>query len=191
MLSRLRTRLRAADTLRQMDSTLPADAAVLIAITDEPDPHVILTVRASRLKTHAGEVAFPGGKRDESDRDLAHTALRESFEEIGLDPALVEIVGIGAPLRSRFGLQVQPIVGIVPHDVQLAPNDAELESIFRVPLHWLLQRNNLLVEEVMHEGSLKDSPRYVVDGRHVFGLTAMLLVDLLNTAWDFGVEIRR
>lgn len=191
MLNRLRERMRDTSVFRPLDERIPADAAVLIPITDEREPHVILTVRASRLKSHAGEVAFPGGKRDESDIDLSATALRESFEEIGLDPAMVEIVGPCAPMRSRFGLQVQPYVGIVPADVALAPNDAELESIFRVPLEWLLQRDNLLLEEVMHEGSVKDSPRYVFGGRKVFGLTAMLLVDLLNAAYDFGVVIRR
>jgi 8-oxo-dGTP pyrophosphatase MutT (NUDIX family) len=143
------------------------------------------------MNTHAGEVAFPGGKRDAGDRDLAHTALRESHEEIGLDPELVDIVGVGEPMRSRFGLQVQPIVGIVPPDVALVPNSAELECVFRVPLHFLMTRENLTLEELSWDGRLLDSPSYVVHGRRMFGLTALMLVDLLNTVWDFGVHIRR
>jgi len=186
MLQILRERIAAT---RDVDQH--ADAAVLIAITREPEPKLILTVRAGHLSSHPGEVAFPGGKRDPGDRSLVATALRESFEEIALDPAAVEILGAGLQRRSRFGLQVRPFIGIVAPDLVLVPNLAELYSVFRVPLRHFLERDNLRLDEVEHEGRICDLPRYPWRDKQVSGLTALMLIDLLNTAFDFGVDIRR
>ncbi len=169
----------------------PADAAVLIPITLEPEPRLILTVRARHLSSHPGEVAFPGGKRDSGDRSLVETALRESFEEIALDPAAVEILGAGPQRQSRFGLQVRPFVGIVAPDQVLVPNRAELDSVFSVPLRYFLERANLRFEAIELEGRIRDVPWYPWHDKQVWGLTAVMLIDLLNTGFDFGVEIRR
>jgi len=187
MLDRIRERLRA----EAFESALDGDAAVLIALTSEPQPDVILTRRAAHLRSHAGEVAFPGGKRDASDRSLAETALRESQEEIGLDPGCVEIIAPGRQRTSRFGLRVSPFVAIVPPDVALSPNLAELDEVFRVPLAHFLHRENLHVRRVDHEGREQDLAWYEWGEREVWGLTAVMLIDLLNTAFDFGVELRR
>lgn len=175
----------------ERDPDQPADAAVLIPITLEPEPRLILTVRARHLSSHPGEVAFPGGKRDPDDRSLAETALRESFEEIALDPAAVEILGAGPQRQSRFGLQVRPFVGIVAPDLVLAANPAELDSVFSVPLRYFLEHENLRFEVIELEGRIRDVPWYPWHDKQVWGLTAIMLIDLLNTAFDFGVEIRR
>jgi 8-oxo-dGTP pyrophosphatase MutT (NUDIX family) len=187
MLELVRERLLAAG--READAE--ADAAVLIALTAEPEPQLILTVRAAHLKSHAGEVAFPGGKRDATDRSLAETALRESHEEIGLDPRCVEILAPGRQRISRFGLRVSPFVAIVPADVMLAPNVEELDEVFRVPLAYFLQRENLRVQRVVHEGRELDVAWYPWGERQVWGLTAVMLIDLLNIVFDYGVELRR
>ena len=175
----------------ERDPDQPADAAVLIPITLEPEPRLILTVRARHLSSHPGEVAFPGGKRDSGDRSLVETALRESFEEIALDPAAVEILGAGPQRQSRFGLQVRPFVGIVAPDLVLAANPAELDSVFSVPLRYFLEHENLRFEVIELEGRIRDVPWYPWHDKQVWGLTAIMLIDLLNTAFDFGVEIRR
>lgn len=186
MLTTLRSRMSDA-----AQDDMPADAAVLIPITREPEPQLILTVRAGHLSSHPGEVAFPGGKCDPADRSPEETALRESYEEILLAPASVEILGAGRQRRSRFGLLVRPFVGIVAPDVVLEPNPAELEAVFRVPLRYFLERANLRMDEIEHEGRTRDLPWYPCSGKQVWGLTAIMLIDLLNTAFDFGVEIRR
>lgn len=190
MLRQLRQRLEAIGPLAE--DNLRGDAAVLIPITDEAEPRVILTVRATHMNTHAGEVAFPGGKRDVEDRDLIHTVLRESREEIGLDPAQVEIIGVGRRRRSRFGLQVQPFVGVVDAAARFEPNREELDAVFSVPLAYFLERRNLRIEGIERDGRIRDMPGYEwQSGRRVWGLTAIMLIDILNVVYDFGVEIRR
>ena len=94
---------------RTISAPLP-EAAVLIPLTDDNEPELIFTRRASHMNTHSGEVAFPGGKRDRSDQTLVHTALRESYEEMALPPDQVTVIGQGDAVISRFGLKVIPIV---------------------------------------------------------------------------------
>ncbi len=88
-------------------------------------------------------------------------------------------------------MQVRPFIGIVAPDLVLVPNLAELDSVFRVPLRHFLERDNLRLDEVEHEGRICDLPRYPWRDKQVSGLTALMLIDLLNTAFDFGVDIRR
>jgi len=181
--------------LRQrMQRTLPvdeaADAAVLIPITDECNPRVILTVRSKKLKSHAGEVAFPGGKRDTLDGNLEQTALRETFEEIDLDPGAVEIIGPGRERTSRFGLRVRPFVGLVQPGMTLRANPHELQEVFSVPLEYFLERANLRIERIELDGRERDLPWYPWGERQVWGLTALMLIDVLNTVFDYGVELR-
>jgi len=187
MLTRIRERL----LVEPRDAPGDADAAVLIAVTAEPEPEIILTVRASHMRSHPGEVAFPGGRRDAADRSLLETALRESREEIGLEPGCVEILAAGRQRTSRFGVRVYPFVGLVPPDVRLAPNAEELDEVFRVPLAYFLRRENLRVQRVVDEGREMDIAWYPWGERQVWGMTAVMLVDLLNTVFDFGVELRR
>ncbi len=168
-----------------------ADAAVLLALTAQPAPELILTLRAAHMSTHPGEVAFPGGRRDRDDRDLVHTALRESHEEIALDPGCVEVVGALRGRTSRFGVRVCPVVAVVPADLQLEPNRAELDEVYRIPLTHFLRRENLRIDRVLHQGREMDVPWYPWGERQVWGLTALMLLDLLETAFDFHVELLR
>ena len=91
------------------------DAAVLIAFTDRPDPGVILTQRPQWLRSHAGQVAFPGGKIDPDDRDAIDAALREAEEEIGLSPRDVTVAGVSEPYRSGSGYIITPVLGVIPY----------------------------------------------------------------------------
>jgi 8-oxo-dGTP pyrophosphatase MutT (NUDIX family) len=101
VLEQLRQRL--PDYRRTELSLALPEAAVLMPLVDVPDPQIILTVRSNSMPTHAGEVAFPGGKRDPGDKDLLMTALRESEEEVGLSPDYVDVLGQLSPLASRYG----------------------------------------------------------------------------------------
>jgi 8-oxo-dGTP pyrophosphatase MutT (NUDIX family) len=188
MLELLRRRL-ADYRPRRLLSERP-NASVLIALTDEVEPHVILTRRASHLSTHRGEVAFPGGKQDDTDPDLLYTALREAQEEIGLEPGLVEVLGPLGQVMSKHQLQVTPWVGIVPQDVILTPSLAELESLFRVPLSFFLEDRRQRTDIVRFRGMTHYVPAYEYNGYVIWGLTAYMLVELLNVGFDAGIPMK-
>src|SRR3989338_9158039 len=121
MLDKLLLRMRGySPHILPTDKRYP-EAAVLVPITRRDEPEVVLTLRASGLSTHGGEVAFPGGRRDPEDADLIETALREAEEEIGLPPGLVEVIGPLSTLVSRHGIPVTPYVGLVPDFVEYKP----------------------------------------------------------------------
>ena len=116
-------------------------AAVLIAVTDGPEPELIYTLRSNKVGSHGGEVSFPGGMYEEQDLDLRYTALRESEEETGLDIKKVDIIGPIDTVVSRFNISVTPYVGIVPNDIELNDSSDEIEACFKVPVSFLLQDN--------------------------------------------------
>src|SRR3546814_3149694 len=104
------------------------DAAVLIAFTDRPDPGVIRTQRPQWLRSHAGQVAFPGGKIDPGDRDAIDAALREAEEEIGLNRRDVVVAGATEPYQSGSGYRITPVLGVIPPDIAFDPNPEEVED---------------------------------------------------------------
>ncbi|XP_047974828.1 nudix hydrolase 15, mitochondrial-like isoform X3 [Salvia hispanica] len=118
-------------------------AAVLICLFEDEnsDLRVILTRRSSKLSSHSGEVALPGGKRDENDSDDVATALREAQEEIGLDPSMVEIVAVLEPFHTRINIAVVPVIGVIWDKRAFEPilNAAEVESVFDAPLEMFLK----------------------------------------------------
>lgn len=184
LIDRMRRHLPAS-----LDQPLP-DASVLVPVTRlQGEPELILTRRALTMNSHAGEVAFPGGKKDEADSDLLMTALRESEEEIGLHRGEVEVLGQLAQLRSRAGIKVTPWVGLVAPDVVLTPNPQELDSIFRVPLRFFVEsrpQNDHLVRWMGNEFLM---PTWRYDDKVIWGLTAFIIVDLVNTVYDAGLSL--
>ncbi|PXF30384.1 hypothetical protein WH50_15740 [Pokkaliibacter plantistimulans] len=166
-----------------------AQAGVLIALTrDEKVPHIILTRRASTLSTHGGEVAFPGGKRDPEDSSLEQTALREAYEEIGLEPSQVEVLGRSGQVISRWGLQVTPIVGLVPSKLQLSPNEGEIAAVFRVPVPFFLETPPSRIDAIDLRGLRSHIPCWHYEQYEIWGLTACMLAEFLNIA--FGADFR-
>ena len=130
---RLQQRLRFSKRIRS------AHAAVLIAITDEADPKVLLTRRSAYLNNHAGEVSFPGGKRDPQDTSNIVVALREAYEETALNPFDVHLMGDLPMQKARNGMLVKPIVGLIPPQVKLIPQPTEIDRIFFASLQHLLE----------------------------------------------------
>jgi 8-oxo-dGTP pyrophosphatase MutT (NUDIX family) len=154
------------------------EAAVLVAITRRAEPGVLLTVRREHLRTHAGQVAFPGGRIDADDPSTAAAALREAEEEIGLPPRLVELWGTADPYRTITGYRVTPVLGSVPPDLSLTPHEGEVADLFEAPLAFLLDPANQRAVEVEYRGRMR--PYYQIDwqGRRVWGATAAMLVNL-------------
>ena len=153
-------------------------AAVLIAVTDRPQPGMILTQRHAGLRQHSGQVAFPGGRLDPEDADAVAAALREAEEEIALPRNLVEILGRSDTFRTGTGFAIDPIVGIVPPDLPLRPADGEVDAIFEVPVEFLLDEANRALKTVEWEGAQRSYYEYLWEERRIWGVTAAILVNL-------------
>ena len=166
-----------------------ADAAVLMAFTDQADPELVLTKRSETLSSHAGEVAFPGGKRDQTDADVLVTALRESYEEINLPPQLVELVGPMSISISKMGLKVVPVVGIIPVAAEFIPSEAEIDSIFKVPLSYFIKAPPQDFNVKKFRGIYYEVPCYRFNDYEIWGLTAYLIWDCCNRVFDTGFEL--
>jgi 8-oxo-dGTP pyrophosphatase MutT (NUDIX family) len=170
------------------DLHVRADAAVLMAIMPGPDPALLLTRRALHMNSHAGEVAFPGGKRDSTDLDLSMTALRESDEEVGLLPASVQVLGALKPVRSKAGLLVMPIVGLVSGEPELRPNPDEIESVFTVPLQFFFDVQPQRDHRINFRGFELVVSCFRYDDYVIWGLTARLIVDLMRQAFNHHID---
>lgn len=157
-------------------------AAVLIPLfTRDDELHVVLTKRSSAIRRHRGEVSFPGGGWEPGDPSLAGTALREAQEEVGLAPADVEILGIlGDMPTATTGWLVRPFVARIPFPYDFVPDPREVERVFHPPLH-LLADPGRRRDEIWERGGVRFPVHFFdVDGEVVWGLTARLLVVLLD-----------
>lgn len=185
----LRLHYRQPRTRFDVTGRFPNQAAVLVPVTDSrTQPEVVLTKRADHLAYHSGEVSFPGGKWEDTDPSLTVTALRESEEEIGLPPAVVDVINVQRPQFSRSGMRVTPYVGIIPHEVSLRPNLGELDAIFRVPVEFFLEDRRAQTDIYVRDGQEWWSPVYYYEGYKIWGLTARVLVDFMNRAFDAKIE---
>jgi 8-oxo-dGTP pyrophosphatase MutT (NUDIX family) len=158
-------------------------AAVLICLYREKDTlQVLFTERSSHLRHHAGQISFPGGKAEKSDKDLVETAYREAKEEIGLQPHKLNLLGRLGPYKTISGFAVTPIVSIYQDSLNIAtdliidPN--EVASVFRVPLAFLMEKNNYFMETVKRGPDA--FPVYFIpyQGRMIWGATAGMLASL-------------
>lgn len=152
-------------------------AAVLVAITDRSQPGMILTVRREHMRTHAGQVAFPGGRLDPGE-DAVAAAIREAQEEILLDPAAVEVVGAIEPYRTVTNYRVTPVIGVIPPDLPLEPHEHEVASWFEAPLDFLLDPANQQLRSALFQG--RERHYYEIDWqeRRIWGATAAMIVNL-------------
>jgi 8-oxo-dGTP pyrophosphatase MutT (NUDIX family) len=116
----------------------PAQASVLLAIMLREEPTVLLTERTAHLSTHSGQVAFPGGRVDPEDMTAADTALREAYEEVGLERDYVEVLGTLPIYVTGSSFIITPVVALVRADCELKPNPYEVADLFEVPLAFLL-----------------------------------------------------
>ena len=166
-------------------------AAVLVPLIDRGrggSAEIILTRRAPHLSSHSGEVAFPGGKFDLEDGSLQTTALRESEEEIGLCSHRVDVVGELTDYVTRYGVNVTPYVGIIEGDVDLVPNTHELDAIFHVPVAFFLERDNISFMEMQYRGRRRQVPVFQYREYRIWGVTAAILAQFLNVAFDAGIR---
>ncbi|WP_035691096.1 CoA pyrophosphatase [Azospirillum halopraeferens] len=155
------------------------EAAVLIPLVDRPGgATVIFTQRTAHLSAHAGQISFPGGRREPEDRSPEDTALRETQEEIGLDRDLVEIVGRLDTYVTRTGFRVTPIVGCVRPPFAIVPDPTEVAEVFEVPLTVILDPTNPQRHSRMFMGAQRFFYAFPYGERYIWGATAGMLVNL-------------
>ena len=161
------------------DGATAAAALVLLYLHDDT-PHVLLTVRAGRLAHHAGQVSFPGGLVDPHET-LHEAALREAFEEVGLDTAEVDVVGDLSPLYINVsGYVLHPVAGVLDRAPALRPAAAEVARLLPVPLRELADPANLRRGIRWRKDRWYDVPYFALRNERVWGATAMVLAELLT-----------
>jgi 8-oxo-dGTP pyrophosphatase MutT (NUDIX family) len=148
-------------------------AAVLVAVTS--DERVILTKRASGLRHHPGQIAFPGGKLDPGDADAPAAALREAHEEVNLDPANVELLGLMPAHETVTGYSVTPVLGLVRAPFEARPEAGEVDEVFEVPMAHLADPGNYLVEGRIWRGQRRLYYAVPWGPYYIWGATARIL----------------
>lgn len=156
-------------------------AAVLIPMLfKEGEWHVVVTQRTHHVEHHKGQISFPGGACEPQDVDLQATALRETFEEIGIPPDRVEILGILDDFQTITNFVVTPFVAIIPHPFDYRPETREVESVLEVPLSFLLDPENRRVEPREHGGRVYQVLFWDYGSHTIWGATAQILKGLLD-----------
>jgi predicted Fe-S protein YdhL (DUF1289 family)/8-oxo-dGTP pyrophosphatase MutT (NUDIX family) len=156
-----------------------ADAAVLAGLVPRAQgTQVLLTRRTDGLRHHAGQVSFPGGRMEASDRDAVAAALRESREEIALLPSQVTPLGFLDPFTTISGFRVVPVVAVIDPDYVPTPEPNEVADVFEVPLDYLLSPDNLRRVEVDYRGRRRAVLEYDWPGQRIWGATAAILFNL-------------
>ena len=161
-------------------------ASVLIPLLEsEGEIYVMLTRRSSEMRSHPGQVSFPGGKQDRNDEDSLQTALRETYEEIGLPGEKVDVIGMLDQILSLHYYLVTPYVGLIPSDFVPVPNTDEIESVFKVPLAFFMKSENHWSEEKQIFTSSVFVHHFEYHGYDIWGLTAKLIFRLLEVGMGY------
>ena len=176
--------------INPIDSTDYKKAGVLILLlheNDMEDMRILFTKRSSNLSTHSGEVSFPGGKWEEQDESLFDTAVRESYEEIGLKQNNMIKLGSLNFLLSRHKVEVNPFVGYL-ETKQVFEGNYEIDTIFTVPISFLTNPENISYKEYNRKDLKVSIPSWVYNGNHIWGLTAMITADFLNICFNASIN---
>jgi 8-oxo-dGTP pyrophosphatase MutT (NUDIX family) len=159
------------------------DAAVLVLLYHNAGrEHVLLTVRTDTVEHHKGQISFPGGARHGADEDMATTALRETWEEVGVRPEHVEIIGRLDELVTISNFRVTPFVGVLSHaPYEFVPQVDEVALVLEVPVRHLLDPANQVRESrALPDGRVVALPAYVYEGHRIWGATARMLEGFLT-----------
>ena len=168
---------------RFADADRTADAAVLIAVTEQPRPTVLLTQRPRTMRDHPGQVAFPGGKLDHGETAV-EAALREAWEELAIAPEQGRLIGTTDRYQTGTGFDITPVLATVPHDLPIRPDPREVESWFECPLDKLMDAQLWQRNSVFWQGAQRDYLEMDHDGYRIWGVTAAICWNLSRrVAW--------
>ncbi len=166
-------------------------AGVLVALTDEAEPRVVLGRRAEHLPLHPGEIAFPGGKREDEDHGPWDTALRESEEEAALPPATVTPLAEMPALVTRTGFSVHPCVGMIPAHSALRADPEEFDLLLMPPLALFAEAGRFELQWMRLRDERRAVPHYSLQEGMVWGVTATVLAQVVNVVYDAGLDLKR
>ena len=154
-------------------------ASVLIPLINHGTALTVLfTQRTAHLNDHAGQISFPGGRRDDCDNDAASTALRETEEEVGLPRSRIEVLGRIPEYTTGTGFLVTPVVGWIEPPVSFNPDPFEVAEVFEVPFDFLMNPANHRLESAMFKGRMRSYYALPYNGRYIWGATAGMLMSL-------------
>jgi 8-oxo-dGTP pyrophosphatase MutT (NUDIX family) len=175
--------------LGPIDADLPAGpdrpAAVMVPVLDLAEPSLLFTVRSMDVSDHKGEISFPGGVRHQEDRDLLHTALRETEEELGIAPGRFDVVGSLPPTQTVVsGFLIAPFVGVLAERPPLRPSPVEIDEVLELEIRRLagVERE----AGVDRDGERRTWFAYEVDGNTVWGATGRIVHSFLEALRDGG-----
>lgn len=155
-------------------------AAVLVPIVHGSRPGVLLTKRSAQLKSHGGQVAFPGGRVEETDTSIEAAALREAEEEIGLHAGHVELVGRLPDYLTGSGFRIAPVLALLQDNLALTPSEAEVEAIFTLPMSVLLDPAAPQRRRAQFRGRMREFWVWPHPDHYIWGATAAILVHLAH-----------
>ena len=177
--NQIRSTLAALET-RAISAGYDREAAVLMPVFEKDcEPHFLLTLRTEEVETHKGQISFPGGMRH-GDESLEATALRETWEEIGIDAERIEILGRFHDYVSSTDYRVVPYAGYVRSPFQVVPQPTEVAEVLMVPFSVFLDPGRLRTEKMMKRGALIDVYFYSYNLYQIWGLTARIIKDFLS-----------
>ncbi len=156
-------------------------AAVLIPLMEKEGRfHIIFNVRTHQVEHHKGEISFPGGMREDSDPDLCATALRETWEEMGIRQEDVTVLGALDDYGTHSGFMISPFVGVFPYPYEYNPSEIEVAEVLEAPIDHLLAPANHTTVRVDHDGLIYQDKAYKFQGHVIWGATARMLTQFLT-----------
>jgi 8-oxo-dGTP pyrophosphatase MutT (NUDIX family) len=163
-----------------VDPSLTPAGVMLLMYPEGGELRILLNKRSESVEDHKGEIAFPGGRKDEADRTLLDTALRETYEEMGVRPQDVDVLGELDDVPTNSNYLINAYVGTIPPSYPFQPNEREVAEVLEIPVAELRDSGNLRDEVRIVDGGLVSRPSYAYRGHLIYGATARVLAQFLG-----------